>query len=343
MRIDEKIENGEKWLTTAKIDYKDFRKLIRCSFFPFLQAVPNEPNNTIGLLQQCTEKMVKAIAIESKLFSYEDLEKKYKHNTLKLCIDIIEAIMDSPLICAFMNEIEGQIMLNSDVKIVSIGEAFSMLNNLKQKVYKDSRTQELSDWAYQFATMSPEEMQILLSSLLKQYRVTKISSYVLKSIPLNLLVKNEQDFNKFNNSIMKQFNKRGIVIANRFKGFFEIEEVKKFMDSKPKEKKLELFNHFADFMIVGWLLETLIILSALTFSHGITTRYPTKNNLKSGKIMGSELYTKDLGIVSNLLLLGKLIGLSLKELNFKLKDFHYAFEYLIINDLLIPPNLTEPT
>lgn len=38
MRIDEKIENGEKWLTTAKIDYKDFRKLIRCSFFSFFTS-----------------------------------------------------------------------------------------------------------------------------------------------------------------------------------------------------------------------------------------------------------------------------------------------------------------
>lgn len=77
--------------------------------------------------------------------------------------------------------------------------------------------------------------------------------------------------------------------------------------------------------MLGWNMQALLILTALTFPHFVSLKYPGKRGVNSN-ILDAKSYDKKIGRVNNLTQVGKLTGLVLKETDKTIEDLGIFFQ-----------------
>jgi hypothetical protein len=89
MRQDEKkeihFEDADPWIERARKDYAAFR-LLRSK----------DPALSVYLLQQSVEKIIKALAVASGQYTFQEIKSKFSHKSRKLLLDFWPKLEDAP-------------------------------------------------------------------------------------------------------------------------------------------------------------------------------------------------------------------------------------------------------
>lgn len=306
--FESRFNNSLQWVASSKRQFSSLRDEIR-------HSPVKRPQNAVEDLVLCVEKLSKAVAIAAGI-EWEDVEK-YSHKSLKLYADILNKLLNIPLSKTLADTLHGPITHNPEEGVfLSYQDAMDSIRNVKQRVYVD-RNKELSDWAYEWAILSKEKIQALVDAHMKLYRTFKRTGCILRLIPIKFFLRHNLNSQFIGNNILTGFKLRGFAKTDELRDFFKSDEIKAKFDGTTEEEKIEVFKNAGLFMMTSWIIEVLWILSALTSPHSMASRYPGKSE-KTGirhRILTEADYDLDLGIVSSLKELSKLLDKILKEID----------------------------
>ncbi len=318
------LDQAYEWLKAAKRDYKAYAKEVRAfGFLPFMKIIPNEPQTAINHLSQCVEKLVKSIAIASGEYDYDELVRDFGHDSLSLYLDIIQKMLNTPIAGLFFNSMEGKIFKQADAELFSQAESIRRITEIQDKAELRPAHKEMKEWAFEYATLPKDHINVLVKSQRKSLLKAKRAAFIIRRIPMKSLMKIGTTSSVTYSGILSYFEKRGFLLSENLKGFFKHEDVASKINSVSEEKKLLFINHLGDLLVTGILFTSLLILTALTYTHAISPKYPSKpENVASGKhILGSESYKKSLGLSGSLINVGNLTSCVLNEVNKQLPSF----------------------
>lgn len=309
------IDAADDWSIAARRDIETYKALVRCRYFPFINCTPKEPHMALHHLQQAIEKMVKAMAIASGKFTYEDLRAKYGHDSLSLYADLIEKIIEIPSVKDLINSLQGKLTMESEAKIISNVEAYQTLEKVKANIRKAGK--EIPDWYYEFALLPEKTMKSLLNGLTKAHNKIRVTRFFLRLLPDRLLTIKRDKVGKSMGITSKLLSKKGYLINERIEHYFQKDEVKSYFNKGDKEEKVHIIKMLREIIMPSYVLGELFMLSAFTFTHSISTRYPGNRLDKSDSksIFNDTLYDNNLGVVCCLTKLGRLTELVFKEMD----------------------------
>jgi hypothetical protein len=312
-----RLRESEVWIASANREFESFKNEVRRRFIPFIERGPRHPQKAMESLNLCVEKTIKSAALATGRFDYKDIERKYGHNSLKLCADILENIFKLPFAKVLADHIQGNIFQDSTKgRFLSYREAMECFENAKSKIYID-KNQELSDRAYQLATLPEKSISSLVKSMLRKYRRIKIAGFILRALPVKALIRYKISSRYLGERILYRLELRGFTKSQEIKDFFENGRIREILNRATEEDKLKVFKHGEVLMMFGWVLCALWVLSALTSPHGTLPRYPSKQDTKNGqkRRLAEDSYTSEMGIVKCIRKVGRLAGIARKELN----------------------------
>lgn len=309
------IDAADDWSIAAGRDLKAFKALVRCKFFPLISCMPKEPQMAVYHLQQATEKMVKAIAIASGKFTFEELRKKYGHDSLSLYADVIEKLIEIPATKALIDTIEGKLKKESEVKIISQVEALNTLEKIKDNVRKKGK--EIPDWYYELALLPEEPMKSSLNSMIKTHNKIRVLRFFLRLIPAGLFAIKRDKVRESMGIASSFLSKKGHLVNERIEKYFNNEAVKLYLNQGDNVGKIRIIEILREAIMPSYALSELLMLSAFTFTHSIGPKYPgnrlDKNVAKD--ILVDRLYDGTIGIVRCLKKVGKMTELVYKEID----------------------------
>jgi hypothetical protein len=308
------LEEAMVWLKAARTNYIDYKKLVRVDWLPFISKVPDNPQDAINLLQQCVEKILKALALASGTYNYEQL-MNYRHDSLRLCIDMFIRLIEMPLAQVFLDALQGRIFRQYEAEIYEYNEAIRRLTELKEKSKLESATKEMNELAYKFAILPRESIGSLVNSQIKAIRHAKVGAFLLRLIPMRLLKRSGRNSSKVYSEAINSLNRHGFLLSDRIDAFSKNEGIASLLNTRTEEQRLSLIKHFGDLLVYATVFMALFTLAAITYTHAVSPRYPANPiDLRGGKRkLGSESYTKALGLARSLISVGKLTSVVLKE------------------------------
>jgi hypothetical protein len=327
--VELRIKQATEWLRTSQIEYDAYRKLVRCTWFPLIQRKPANPQPAVVNLQRSVEKLIKAIACASGRYSYEDI-LDWGHDSFGLCLDIHIKLVEAPIVKLFLDNVQGQIFKQSKARLFSQNESLRRLNELKTKATPGSARKEMGEWAYELSTLPQEAVSQLLKSQLKSMRSAKIGAAILSHIPLGLYSKYAQSSRELSSAILKALEKRGFLLSDGIKAFFNNEQVSSFFQNQPEEKRLTVIKNLGNLLVFGTISNAMMILAALTFGHATFPGYPgnPEEAEKSVRKLESKSYQAPIGVAGSILSVGKLTGSVLKQSAHEIKSYAEIFDFM---------------
>jgi len=313
--IEKRIDAADGWIKAAKRDIEAYKKLVRCPLVPFVTCKPKEPHTALEHLQQAVEKMVKAMAIASGKFEFEELRTKYGHESLFLYADFITKLIEIPAVKMLVDTIEGKITTKSDAKIVSHEEAYKTLEKIKANIKKRGR--KIPEWYYEFALLPETPMKTVLRSMHKSHTRIRITRFFLRLIPDRLFAVERDKIGAAWGIASNFLNRRGSLIHIRAEEYFKREEIQSYFKKNGSNKKVHIIEILREIPMFSWVLGELLILSAFTFAHSTSPKYPENRfaETKDAISFSDTLYDDNLGVVRCLTKVGKLTELVFKEMN----------------------------
>jgi hypothetical protein len=336
------LDQAYKWLKAAKRDYLAYRNEIRIIWLPIFNRIPDEPQTAVNHLAQCIEKIIKALAISSGKYQYDQLLRDFSHDSLSLYIDLMLHLVKTPLAASCLDTVQGKIFEQSKAEIYDHNESIRRLTELKNNAKLGPSSREMKEWAFEFATLPKDVIIKLMSSQRRIIKRAQIGAYLLHFIPAKTLARINIDSNKSLSILLKSFENRGFLLSDKIKELLNKEEVRPFLKNWNEEKKFLFIKHLGDFVMTGCLFSSLLYLTALTYTHAISPKYPgnplDQNNRR--RILDSESYNRKLGLVGSLIEVGKLTKITLKEAEKQVASFSEIF--VILDEVSNDPTLNEP-
>jgi len=328
-KVELHIKEAEEWLTTSGADYDNYRKLVRCTWFPFVQRRPANPQQAIICLQRSIEKLVKAVAFASGQYTYEEVLEK-GHNSFGLCLDIYVRLAEAPLMKLFLDNVHGQIFRHTSAHLFSHDESLRRLSELETKVRPGSARKEMSEWAYELSTLPEEAVSRLVKSQLRSLRAASIGAAVLNHLPLSLQSKEGAKSRQLSSTILTALEKRGFMLSDGVKAFFDNERVSSFFDSQPEEKKLRLIKNLGNILLIAAASAAMVVLAGLTFGHATSPGYPgnPQEMGKGARRLESKSYRQPIGIAASVLSVGRLAGSVLKQSAHVIRFYAETFDVM---------------
>jgi len=333
-RREEIIDEAGDWIRAAGRDIGAYRSLVRCRFLPFVKCRPKEAHMAISHLQQATEKMVKAVAIASGKFTHAELRDKYGHNSLSLYADFIKKMIELESVKELMKTIQGKVTTKSEVEIISHDKAYHIIENVKANIRKRGR--KIPDWYLKLALLPEETMKPILNKRIKNYNRIRFTRMFLRLFPDRLFTVDRKQAGTSMEVASSLLSKRGILLHERIEDFFNREEVQNYISKINGEHKVNPLKMFREITMPSFAVGELLLLSAFTFTHSISPKYPGDRLGDSGSnnIFNDMLYDNNLGVVRCLLKLGKLTELVFKEIENAIPYTADLFEFLEKLELL---------
>jgi len=333
-RREEIIDAAGDWIRAAGRDIDVYRTLVRCRFFPFVKCRPKEAHMAISHLQQATEKMVKAVAIASGKFTHSEVKHKYGHDSLTLYADFIEKMIEIESVKGLMGIIQGKVKVNSDVEIISHNKAYEILENVKANIRKRGR--EIPAWYLEFGLLPEETMKPILNKRIKNYNRIRFTRTFLRLFPDKLFTVDRKEAGKSMAVASSLLSKRGILLHERIEEFASREEVQNYISKVNREGRLNPLKMFREITMPSFVVGELLLLSAFTFMHSISPKYPGDrlNESDSDNIFNDMLYDNNLGVVRCVLKLGKLTELVFREIKTAIPYTANLFEFFEKLELL---------
>ena len=312
--IENTINAADDWSNAARRDIETYKSLVRSRIFPFIDCKPREPHMALHHLQQSIEKMVKAVAIASGKFSYKDV-RNYGHDSLSLYADVMENLIETPSVKDLINSLQGQLKKKSEVTIISHDEAYQTLEKVKANIQRKGKA--IPDWYLEFALLPEKPIKSIINSKIKGHNKIRFLRFILRLIPDRLFDMKRGETGKSMGIASKLLSKRGYLVNKRVEQYFSKDEVKSFFNKSDKENKINIIKMLREIIMPSIVLGELLILSAFTFAHGVSTRYPGNrlDNSDPNNIFNDTLYDNNLGVVRCLTKLGKLTELVFKEMD----------------------------
>jgi hypothetical protein len=333
---DELALTARKFLARAKRDQIACVRLIGDIHYTRHNRPPNDPGLCIFLLQQACEKAVKSVAIASGQFNPQELVKSYKHDSLLLWIDLYLKLINLPSFVQSIDIVKSRLGSTAD-KLVTVPEANIKLQELKQNTrkYYDNRPVEVQDWLKEFATLPPTEFALVVMMLENIHRNLASGIYrllepeIVINLPsLHAYIKEPNDAN-LKAALAPSFRQHSASIQNldvaselmtallgtSFDQALASAAAKELLDSNATSIKIGKRSIIEKNMLSGFALSSLMFVSALTFPHEQTSRYPSLSKSNSRDDLDCDSYNSNLGIVFNLQELCKLIGMILGDLD----------------------------
>lgn len=313
--IENTIDAADDWSNAARRDIETYKSLVRCRYFPFINCKPKEPHMALHHLQQAIEKMVKAIAIASGKFTYEELRRNYGHDSLSLYVDLIEKLIETPSVNELISSLKGKVTTKSEVTIISHDEAYKTLEKVKANIRRKGK--EIPDWYLEFALLPEKPINSTINRMIKAHNKIRVIRFFLRLIPDRLFALKRDEVGKSMGIVSNFLSKRGFLVNERIENFFNKDEVKRYFDKGYKEGKIHIIKMLREVIMPGFVLGELLILAAFTFAHSISTRYPGNrlDNSDPNSIFNDTLYDNNLGVVRCLTKLGRLTKLVFKEMD----------------------------
>lgn len=327
--IELRTKQAVEWLRTSQIEYDAYRKLVCYTWFPLFQRKPANPQPAVINLQRSVEKLIKAIACASGQYSYEDILDK-GHDSFGLCLDIHIKLVESPIAKLFLDNVQSQIFKQSNARLFNQNESLQRLNELKAKSKPGSARKEMSEWAYELSTLPQEVVSQLIKSQLKSMRSAKIGAAILNHIPFSLYSKYGHSSGELSSTILNACEKRGFLLSDGVKAFFNSEQVSSFFKNQPEEKRITVIKNLGNFLVFGTISTAMIVLAALTFGHAIFPGYPgnPEETEKDIRKLESKSYEVPIGVVGSILSIGKLTGSILKQSAHEVKSYTEIFDFI---------------
>jgi hypothetical protein len=327
--IELRIKEAGEWLRTSRIDYDAYSNLVRCPWFPFIQRKPSNPQQAIISLQRSVEKLIKAVACASGQYTYEQVLNK-GHDSFGLCLEIYRRLTETPLMKLFLDNVQGQIVKQSNARFFSHSESLRQFSELEEKAKPGTARKEMSEWAYELSTLPQEVVSQLVSSQLRCIRAARIGAAILNHMPLGGYSKKGHTSGKLGSRILKALEGRGFLLSDGVKAFFNSEKVSSFFASQPEEKRLMLVKNLGNILLVASVSTAMAILAALTFGHAIFPGYPgnPKERQESIRKLESKSYEEPIGIATSILSVGKLTGSVLKQSVHLITFYAEAFDFM---------------
>jgi hypothetical protein len=204
--VELRIKRATEWLKASQIDYDAYRKLVRCTWFPLIQCKPTNPQPAIVILQRSIEKLVKAVAIASGKYSYEDI-LNWSHDSFGLYLDIQIKMVEAPVMKLLLDNVQGPIFKQSKARFFSQNESLRRLNELKTRAKLGSARKEMGEWAYELSTLPEEVVSQLVKSQLRAIRWARILAVILNHIPLSLYSKFGHSSGELSSTLLRSFEK----------------------------------------------------------------------------------------------------------------------------------------
>lgn len=327
--VELRIERATEWLQASQIDYDAYRKLVRCAWFPLIQRKPANPQPAIVNLQRSVEKLIKAIACASGLYSHEDIVN-WRHDSLGLYLDIQIKLVEAPIVKLLLDNVQGQIFKQSNARLFDQNESLRRLNELKTRAKPGSARKEMGEWAYEISTLPEEVVSRLIRSQLRSMRSAKIGAAILNHLPVGLYSKHGHSSGELSSTILKSFERRGFLLSDGIKAFFNNEQVSSFFQSQPEEKRLKVIKNLGNLLVFGTISNAMLILAALTFGHATFPGYPgDPEEAENGvRRLESKSYQAPIGVAGSILSVGKLTGSVLKHSAHEIASYAEVFDFM---------------
>jgi hypothetical protein len=215
----------------------------------------------------------------------------------------------------FANSIQGQIVQDPRKgKFLSHREAIDTLEKIKNRIFID-KNKTLSEWAYQWATLPQKTIEFLVKDMMNKRRSLKIAGFVLSILPVRALIRHGIRAEDLGENLLSRMEIQGFQKSQEIRDYFQKEKIRQIFAKGNEEVKLSVFKHGKNFIMLGWILDALLILSAFTSPHGTLPRYP-KEHLNNGeqRRLAESSYDVGLGIVACMLKVANLADITLKEI-----------------------------
>jgi len=327
------VEWAEQWIDRSRKDYNAFRKMVKFDSKTRKTVSCSDPALAVYLLQQAVEKAMKAVAVASGQYSYDQLRGFYKHNSLALFANLYLKIIKATRVngTAPMLVAMGFNLDNEEKKLM----------DLQVNAQKTRTVDGEIPYIKQFATSTAEHIDKLLDliDLTKQKAILKTLRDVwgphskIKINPDNIHVETPDAFvTSLLQILVSQLNIS--VTEDTKRAIFTYLEVLKNLGITPsKEKdteKIITIGRNTESYLGMLSLMALLELVALTYPHESSSRYPKIPGYLVGQEevigLGCEDYNNSLGIVNRLGRLGYITGLMLREIKPQLADIAGFFE-----------------
>lgn len=346
----DRIVRAKSWLKRAQRDYQGFTKVVGRQYIQSKKAVPDDPALAVYLLQQASEKTVKAIAIASGKYEEKDLRVEYSHNSLMLLSDVLLRLLDAPFMEPALNF--------AKLGLGERGKKLPPYDEIKQKfeeikrniaVSKD-RPPDAPDWLKEFALLPREQIhpvvtmllnlrstaQSLIHQILKpnlQYDFQKLLAYLNEPTDANLQdmfapslrdSKQSPDALKFAACLVP------VLTGETLKELMTEALGKDTVDlTKIKAKIGKRADIEKQFLPIIALM-SLMFLAAFTFAHESWTRYPRHNftGTRQEIDLDCESYTEQLGVAACLRELGELTRVTVFDIEKFVETVADYFSYV---------------
>ncbi|MEA1959563.1 MAG: hypothetical protein U9N44_07920 [Chloroflexota bacterium] len=337
-RKKERISTAKAFLSRGRKDYKGYESVVGQQFMRYGGPIPRDPALAIYLLQQANEKAIKAVAIASGLFTpIQLMTPPYGHNSLALYSDFFQKILKLSTTGNLINL--WNLSLSPTGKTIgNTDEAIQKLQQLKDNT-KRNRQPNSPNWFDDFALLAPDQMSQVLQIFFKLHKIT--TSGVFQLLKPAFLISRENVQNYLDNPTLEQFQR---LMSPAFRNHppmdaarFALELPKLatgldfeslLMQALQQEKKAASSTKSGKVkrdsiekeLTAGFAFTSLLFLTAITFPHENSTRYPAvKKASTTSKCtthnLGCADYTSKLGIVYNLHDVGKLTKITLDEIS----------------------------
>jgi len=159
-------------------------------------------------------------------------------------------------------------------------------------------------------------MKPILNRRIKNYNRIRFVRMFLRLFPDRLFTVDREEAGKSMAVASSLLSKRGILLHERIEKFLYREEVQNYIWKANRESRFSPLKMFREITMPSFVVGELLLLSAFTFTHGISPKYPGDrlNDSDSDNIFNDMLYDNNLGVVRCVLKLGKLTELVFREI-----------------------------
>lgn len=334
------ISNAKSWLRRARLDYDGFERVVGRHYLRSKATQPHDPALSLYLIAQAVEKAVKSIAVASGVFEEDALMYEYSHNSLKLYLDFYLRVLDLPLAAVL------SIMPSLGMPMPSIADARAKLKEIRQNTLgRKQRFIEAPNWWLEYATLSPGTVGKLVSILIsiRQVGLATIHKRLRGRSRTNLAkIENYLDnpslenlqgvlSSAFYGGDLKESELDGAATIIRNMTGHDFSELLKL--ARDKEKAVQAPASKAikredvdKVFLSAWAVAGLLVLSALTFPHQASIRYPS-HKLRAATKLDCESYTEELGVVAHLRGVGHVTKMALVDMESALSTVAFTFSY----------------
>lgn len=157
----QRILKAKSWLNRAKKDYQGYAKIVGRQFIYSKKNSAEDPALAIYLLQQASEKAVKAIAVASGDFEEGEL---FTHNSLMLILDLIQKWLEIPNVRPMLTLLRS-FYTGSAAGYLDADKVLATIKTTKENIDKN-RPPDIPDWVSQFGLLPPNQIQGVVNMLI---------------------------------------------------------------------------------------------------------------------------------------------------------------------------------